>query len=890
MLSFLFYFLTQGGSFESFVAAILLLFERTKATAYCSSITMPQLHQLTLPLPLEYRSAENTRGEYTVFSDTNTECLIPELLQRYLTDLIDFLAFTKLIQRHPDDFFDFFGPYATEGAFHMDGTVIKSEEKKNISGLCADFHPLFDSNSAEDCLSDIVLNGPPESFTTLRKFFKTTRRLQLNRHRHQSNNGISFTTKNDNELLQCTSGIKELNAKQQKTLDLVLRYGMSTKKQHEVEIMCHSVNELTQCCSPALHSDCSDSKIRTVINIGEGKGYVSRGLSLVCGLQVIGLDCNPSHKKKMVERTDELVETSLNVSKRKISNPSSTSCTSLNLLYEPRGYLTSIVCTVQKSIDWPAVLKGFSLTVDSFSGEKSAENDVTCSVESEDDSSPSETLVKLCNMEHKMKCNFCGRIVRRSVVQLSRHVHEHVRKEEILPSLGVAIEEVNEWNRTLPPDAFTQRLIESYFTSVNDTALPIQHPFEGNLKLQKSAELCNLSLTPVYVARGYRVELLLSSSCHLFEETNRRLKHEKDSNGVSCSCISMKKKICTILGYDDASNLHTLKFDSVSGSFRMLLVHNSTRPNDEKMCLDDNITRMLSEFSIGIVTHVFPPVAPTKRYVDVPLLRNTVMIGLHTCGDLGSNVCRIFSNSGSRGLLLVSCCWHALTSEGFPLSNFFRRNGASINKISLLLATQPFDMWGANNSKGHRGSAKLLFFRSLLKLFWGQLKLKWEGGLLGSRPPCCSFAPLPHLEPFFLRLMASKKHEMNFSFFFYEVLKYFVFEESMRRTAYTWDKCVCFTCRSAQEAFFREQIALQAEKDLETKLFKTCFPAFLGLTVLRMWMCHTVESYLLMDRTLFLFEQSFHSKDKSFGQAVSLFPLFDGKISPRLFAICARRF
>lgn len=850
---------------------------------------MTQLHQLTLPLPLEYRGTENTRGPYTVFSDTNTECLVPELLQRYLTDLVDFLTFTKLLQRHPDDFFDFFGPYTPEDALHMDGTVISSEEKKSISSLCSDFSLLFDSNSPEVYLSDIVTNGPPESFTSLRSFFQTTRRLQLNRHHHPSNDGISFTTKTEAELRQCTSDIKELNEKQQKILELVLRYGMNAKKKHEVEIMCHSVNELTQCCSPAVHSGCNNSRTCTVINIGEGKGYVSRGLSLVCGLQVIGLDCNPSHKKKMMERVDVLVETSLNLSKRKASNTSSTSCTSLNLLYEPRGYLTSIACTVGKSVDWPTVLKGFSLTVDSFSGEKSAESDITCSPESEDNTSPSEDLVKQTNMEHKMKCNFCGRIVRRSVVQLSRHVHEHVRKEEIAPSVGVSIEEINEWNRTLSPDAFTQRLIETYFQLVNASTLPTLSHWEDYLRQQKAVELCNVSLTPVYVARGYRVKLLFSP-CHLFGETNRRLELEEDSNEVNCSSISLKEKICTILGYDDASKLHTLQFDTISGSLRMILVHHSNRSTDKNFSLDDNLANMLSSLPIGIVKHVFPLVAPTKRYVDVPLLRNTVMIGLHTCGDLGSNLCRIFSDSGSRGLLLVSCCWHALTSEGFPVSDFFRCNGASINKISLLLATQPFDMWGANDSKGHRSSAKLLFFRSLLKLFWKQLKLKWEEGFLGSLPPCCSFAPLPHLEPFFLRLMATKKHEINFSLFFNEVLKYFIFEESMRRTAYTWDKCVCPTCRSAQQTFFREQIALQTEKDLEKKLFKTCFPAFLGLTVLRMWMCHTVESYLLIDRALFLFEQSFHAKCKSRKHAVSLFPLFDGKISPRLFAICARRF
>lgn len=857
---------------------------------------MPPLHQLALPLPQQYRNPECARGDYTVFSNTNTECVIPAPVEQYLTDLLDFLASTKLIQRHPDDFFDYFGCFATECALHLDGTAIKKEEKENLNELCASFHSLLESRNAETHLPNLVKNGPPPSLTKIHDFFQTTRHLQLYRQRHLSNNGVSLTTKTENELPLSENGGSPLSEKQLQKLDLVTSHGMNKKKKHEVEIMCHTVNDLVQSCSLTLNGCTDETCLNTVINIGEGKGYVSRGLSIVCGLQVIGLDCNPSHKTKMTERRDLLLQASVNRCKRKRFNGTSAFCPSTNLLYEPRGNLTSIACKVEQSVDWAALLRGFVLTVDSTGRRRSTEKELLAPLDKEDEDSCMETVVKTNNMEHKMRCKLCARIVRNAAYLLSRHAHDHVKRGEVLPDKELSLKEVEEWNKNLGPDAFIRKLIESFFDPVDSSTSSPHVGWKSFLEHQAQEKDVALSLTPVYISRGCRVEFLCSSA--LFDREDDEKQAIKDGIEGFCSIpyevsnhnSNIVRTIGTVLGYDDASKMHTLMTGNEHGLVRIILAQTQEGVKLDDFNMEDGYHKVLSTLPLGVVVNVFPFVAPTRSYVDVPLLRNTIMIGLHTCGDLGSNICRIFLDSCSRGLLLVSCCWHALTEDGFPLSTYFRSRGASINKVSLLLATQPFDMWGDSDSKGHQASAKLLFFRSVLKLLWNQLKMKWEEELSSNGSTCCAFAPLPHLEPYFLRSMAAKKHHINFTNFFSGVLKYFIFENTMRKTAYTWDNYVCTSCRSVQEQFFQREATLRIAKELEEKLYPTCFPSFLGLTVLRMWMCHTVESLFLLDRTLFLFERSYHSSGKSENIAVSLFPLFDGKISPRLFGICARRF
>jgi len=88
-------------------------------------------------------------------------------------------------------------------------------------------------------------------------------------------------------------------------LKMLMQHDMNTKKQHEVEIMRYTVSDLVRCCNVVASQpksaqeevgheevkvNCGGSdqqraakhrKVTTLVDIGEGKGYVSRVLSFV---------------------------------------------------------------------------------------------------------------------------------------------------------------------------------------------------------------------------------------------------------------------------------------------------------------------------------------------------------------------------------------------------------------------------------------------------------------------------------------------------------------------------------------------------------------------------------------------------------------------------------
>eukprot|EP00796_Vickermania_ingenoplastis_P011114 gene11114-7740_t len=787
--------------------------------------------RLVVPLPPGYGDAKE--DGYSVFAGPRSnKYSLPEPLEHYLNDLCAFLKETKLIQRHPDDYFDYIGPFPKDDCTHMDDTPISSEERKHADILCDTFGALIQDATLKKDMPKWIGCGPPPGYPALAAFYTTTKKLQLSRQRRVSEDDVLFTVGRDiGGALLPTQALNETEtAKKKRILNFVLSKGMNQKKIHEVSIMAQSIADLVQCCTKTTSSD----PVKTVINIGEGKGYVSRALSLAWGLQVIGLDCNPAHKEKAVGRIEGLVEASC--------NSSQLSGSPLNLLYEPRGHVTSIACRVGDKVDWATLFRHYVHIVDEKGtvteamGTSEDELSISCD--------PSYTT------DVKMRCKCCQRILRQSIVSLTRHAYLHMDEgsEELVSQI-----ELHQWNHTDPPEVFSRKIVERFFEVVS---APQRNCLPD-------------TLLPFFVPRGYRARVFITSrSSFRLSETNK-----------NCRCVpSGVEVLLTVLAFDGASQLHHVIFDGEQQRSRIALVQRRANTTEY---LTEELREVLHLKHLGLVVAVESPSAVLKPVVKVPSLSNTVMIGLHTCGDLGSNICRIFANSCSRGLLLVSCCWHALTESGFPLSHAMRSRGLSVNQFSVLLATQPFDMWASADAKGHQSSAKLLFYRSLLKLLWRMWEKEWER--TPSRRSCCKFAPLPHLEPGFLRGVAKCKDELTFSQFFRSVLRHYIFSATFHSTPYTWDHHVCTDCRKEQEAFFASCVEADADIQLESRLFQKYFPSFLGMTVLRMWMCHTIESLFLLDRMLFLYESAYTADSSPWRHsAVSLCPLFDGRISPRI--------
>lgn len=801
---------------------------------------MPTTHQISLPLPSPYNC--NPHDTFLRYHCTEpTEPLLPSEADLYLSDLCNFLQATKVIQRHPDDFFDIFGPSPKHDARHFDGTLIDEVERDNAFTLCSGFKDLLGQCSSTKDISHLIANGPPPENSVVFAFYEATRNLKLYRDFNGNDKALS-------QSLGCSikedisrSKNPEAIRKKERILDFVLSSGMSMKKKHEVKIMSSAVFDLVRCCAT------KSNPVNTIINIGEGKGYVSRALSLVHSLQVVGLDCNPAHKEKAIERNEQLVESSCNSALLRGKDGE----VPINLYYEVKGHTTSIACTVNSSIDWSNLLRGYCVT----------ENSEGTHYENIESKEPFQSRPSLDGVMEKIKCKVCHRIIRHSTSGLCRHVNIHL-KEDNSKIEFITRKEISLWNQTLPPEAFTRKLLETFFETVSFVRL-------------KADEDENLKCLPpsVIIPRGFRI-VVVYSTANCFSSC-------VSVSGETLPAIS--ERVATVLGYDEASRQHLIIFDDSKQTIRVYLRQDFALKGGS---ISEEMLKCLHTKNFCVVVEILEPSPVLKPPVKVPDLNNAVIIGLHTCGDLGSNICKIFSSSGSRGLLLVSCCWHALTASGFPLSNSLRQHQMEVNKVSLLLATQPFDMWSKANAEGHQSSAKLLFFRSMLKLFWRKLEKEWK---CGDKKCGCSFAPLPHLEPGFLRTVARKKDSIDFTEFLSDVLDFYLLRSTFRSSPYTWDTVVCPSCRVKQEEYFKLHLDRGTGKKLEEELYPTFFPLFLGLTVLRMWMCHTIESLLLLDRTIFLHEVSCKSSS-SLNTSVSLFPLFDGKISPRMYGICVRRY
>lgn len=703
-----------------------------------------------------------------------------------------------------------------------------------------------------------------------------SRALMLGRRRREANDAARLT------LTQAPASCEDASAPPmdkdslphapaESILHAVISQGMGPKKQHEVHIMRDTIVDAIRCSSepPAQGGDeevergyggrgRSDA-ITSVINIGEGKGYVSRALAFCDGLQVVGIDCNPAHRERSMERIEALMDATLCLRDGQCGRDVP------NLLYAPRGDTRSIVCRVEETADWTALLRSGGVRLSLDSGAAADDHD---DGESGDGGTSSAGRGggdgdSECGVSER-RCPLCDAVVGFSLSATPEHP---LRARSDGAAEGTMKQT---WSEALAEAACSCPLCIPLCNPGEGLAVGLKRPRCPCLAEADDADLTDFVIPGgrfIYLARGTRVQVLCFPS------------GSNNSDITSRSSSSASVATLTVFGFDYASRCHRVVFDDSSKRTACCVVH-CCEPDAVRAC--HTRVRVLQRTKAVIAVRVETPPPVQRPCVAVPSLSNTMMIGLHTCGDLGSNICRIFARSGSRGLLLVSCCWQDLTARGFPLSEALRARGLSVDQLSLQLATQPLDMWATLSPAGQQGSARLLFFRSMLALLFDRLGAEWEA----ATAPHCPMAECPHLDPPFLRRVARHKDTMAFRDFALAVVEEFFSVE--KSSAYCWSKdSVCAECRVRQRSFLEQRTAPLADA-LSAEVFDAHFPRFVGLTVLRMWICHLVESVLLLDRALFLYEQC--ALQPGTGASVALVPLFDGALSPRMYGILVRRF
>ena len=97
-------------------------------------------------------------------------------------------------------------------------------------------------------------------------------------------------------------------------------------------------------------------------------------------------------------------------------------------------------------------------------------------------------------------------------------------------------------------------------------------------------------------------------------------------------------------------------------------------------------------------------------------------LSLHGCGDLSSTILKAFVKVEEIDtLLLIPCCYHHMTAQGFPLSSLLRKQRVQLSPYSLRLGTQESPrQWAARDRQ--RQSARVVF-RAIAQLYLQQSML-----------------------------------------------------------------------------------------------------------------------------------------------------------------------
>lgn len=209
------------------------------------------------------------------------------------------------------------------------------------------------------------------------------------------------------------------------------------------------------------------------------------------------------------------------------------------------------------------------------------------------------------------------------------------------------------------------------------------------------------------------------------------------------------------------------------------------------------------------------------------------LIGLHTCGELGPSSLKLFNNNESvRTICNISCCYHLLTEQsegpesnwGFPLSRHLIQRKFRLGRFARMLACQSIDRILHKKEL----PSKTLFYRAILQVFMRNHQLN----------------ATKHVGRF-------RKEPENFENYAYEALKYLGFN-NFANSEQLVELYVTFEKRHSELNVFY---------------------------LMRCLLAPVIESVLLLDRLLFLYE---NGHEHAF-----LVKLFDPVISPRCYGIVA---
>jgi len=338
----------------------------------------------------------------------------------------------------------------------------------------------------------------------------------------------------------------------------------------------------------------------------------------------------------------------------------------------------------------------------------------------------------------------------------------------------------------------------------------LKHVFRKHVKPKKQYEMCRLAKLTSSISHCLNTDKVLdigSGVGHL----SRYL------------CYNNKLQVACVDGDDKLIN-SAKKFDD------------ELEFTVSKMFNRGDTTLQLPRPPVHVTSHIAPDmnldnfhqILSNKFSISSPDQLKYGIVGLHTCGDLGPVLIRMFTQDpGAVMLNSIGCCYMKI-KEHFPMSGFVQgQEWSNLTYTSNELACHALEMYTERLRKEQEDKLKVHCYRALLeKLLLGRDK-KFRHTILKT---------------------VARAHEMPFADYVTKATTNLVHSGELE--AFTEDELT------------EPKIEIQLGQWWEVVTFYT----------LRLAMAQIIETVILLDRCLFLYE---HKIDNM------MFPLFDHIMSPR---------
>lgn len=212
-------------------------------------------------------------------------------------------------------------------------------------------------------------------------------------------------------------------------------------------------------------------------------------------------------------------------------------------------------------------------------------------------------------------------------------------------------------------------------------------PLKQRLELEN--ELCSQEITTFEyrdylqtIKRLQNIEKLDGSSFSIPKEMGRKISAKKKHEIVQIQHYLEKKEFNTIVD-----------IGSGAGHLSSLLINKNTK---QALCLDqeEKFQRIGKEKLERFAPEILDRLTFKKVMIDnrtqLPLTKDTLLLGLHSCGDLSVDLIKSFASSKQGSLLNYGCCYHKLSPEKIYLSHFSKSHRFDLSSFALNLAAKSY--------------------------------------------------------------------------------------------------------------------------------------------------------------------------------------------------------